>query len=112
MEGAHIYEGEGEENARGSSVVGLGDVSEPFLACGVPDLQFDGFVIVGDDFGLEIDSDSCGVGWAEPLVCKSGDKWGFADSSISNNKYFGEVVVLFFGDVAGVAGANVHIIIK
>ena len=112
LEGTHIYEWEGEENAWGSSVVGLGDVSEPFLAGGVPDLQFDGFIVVGDNFGLKIDSDSCGVGWVESLIGKSSDEWGFSNSSVPNDKYFGEVVVLFFRDVAGVAGANVHIIIK
>lgn len=74
LEGANIREGEGEQNACGSSIIGLGDVSKSFLTCGVPYLQFDCFIIIVDDFRLEVDSDGGGVGADEALICEACDE--------------------------------------
>lgn len=74
LEGANIGEGEGEQNACGSSIIGLGDVSKSFLTCGVPYLQFDCFIIIVDDFRLEVDSDGGGVGADEALICEACDE--------------------------------------
>ena len=53
--GYHVFKGFGigdvvdQDDCVGSLVVGFGDASEAFLACGVPDLQFD--VVLADEEG-------------------------------------------------------------
>jgi hypothetical protein len=46
-----------EQGADGAAVVGTGDGAEVLLACGVPDLQFDGLVANGDGLGAELHPD-------------------------------------------------------
>lgn len=85
MEGANIGEREGEQNACGSSIVGLGDVSKSFLTCGVPYLQFDCFIVIVDNFRLEVDSDGGSVGADKALIGEACDERGFAYSSVSDD---------------------------
>ena len=85
LEGTWIYEGEGEQYSGGTPVVGLGDVSEPLLASSIPDLHFDGFVLVVDDFGFEIDSDGGGVAGVKSLIGEACDEGCLAYSSVSDD---------------------------
>lgn len=52
----------------GTFVVGVGDGSESFLACSIPYLQFDVFLIRGDCFESEIDADGCHVIFVKLVV--------------------------------------------
>ena len=39
----------------GSFIKGLGDVSEPLLACSVPDVESDGLALIVNPFDFKID---------------------------------------------------------
>ena len=45
-----------EDDTHGALVVGLRDCPKSFLACGVPDLEFDSLVLDRDGFDLEVDA--------------------------------------------------------
>jgi hypothetical protein len=53
-----------------SAVVRGSDRPETFLACGIPNLEFDGFAFAGDRFDLEIDADRRNVVFTENIVRK------------------------------------------
>lgn len=59
-------------------VVGIGDGAEAFLACRVPDLQFDVLVVAGDCLEAEVHSDGRHVVLVELVVGESQEQAALA----------------------------------
>ena len=72
-----------EDDSLGSAEVGGGDGAESFLACGIPDLEFDPFVIDFNVFDFEVDSDCGDEGWGEGVVCVPEEETGLSYTGIS-----------------------------
>lgn len=83
-----------EDNAHGSSVVGLGDGFELLLPCGVPYLQSDFLIMDEYGFDFEVDADSSEVWGHEIVVAEFEEHIGFADSAIADDEQFDEVVIV------------------
>ena len=87
IEGVFLVYGIGHDDARGSLVIGLGDVFEAFLPGGIPDLHSDFGIIDHHLLDLEVYSDGGHVGVFELVVTEAGDEVGFAHSTVSDNNY-------------------------
>ena len=94
FEGAAIDDGKCEDDAGCPLVVGLGDVFELLLSCGVPDLQLELLVVDLDGFDFEVDSDGGDVGLLEVVLAEAHDEVGFADPAVANDDDLGHIVVV------------------
>jgi hypothetical protein len=54
--------GEYEKDGLSALVDGARKIAKPFLACRVPDLQFDAIAVEFDSLDLEVDANRCHVG--------------------------------------------------
>ena len=94
LEGLFVIDGVGEDDASSALVVGLGDVSEPFLTSGVPDLQLDlGFPNL-DSFQFEVDADGGHIAVLEDPVTEFGQQVSFAYSTVPYDDDLGQEVML------------------
>lgn len=94
FEGAAIDDGKCEDDAGGPLVVGLGDVLELLLACGVPDLQLELLIVDLDGFDFEVNADGGDVGLLEVVLAEAHDEVGLADAAVANDDDLGHVVVV------------------
>ena len=93
FEGGPVINGVGEDDARGSLLVGLGDGPVAFLAGSVPDLQLEPLVVDGEGLCLEVNADGGDVVFFEGLVDEVEDEVGLADAAIPDYDQLGQNVV-------------------
>ena len=94
FEGAAVDDGKREDDASRPLVVGLGNVLELLLSCGVPDLQLELLVVDLDGFDFEVDPDGGDVGLLEVVLAEAHDEVGFADPAVADDDDLGHVVVV------------------
>jgi hypothetical protein len=82
-----VSDGIGEDDARSTLVVGLRDIAETLLSCGVPNLEFDLLILNLQHFYLEIDTDCCHITLLEYSFAKIGQKIGLTNPTVSHDYY-------------------------
>ena len=87
LEGVTVGKVKDNEGSHCSVVVGLGDGSEAFLTCSVPNLATDILVVDFKAFGGELDPDGGLLIEEEGVVDKLGNQVGFSDSGIADHHY-------------------------
>lgn len=92
-EGFSLVDGIGEDDAHGSSVVGLGDGFELFLSSRVPDLQSNSFFAYHDGFGFEIDADGREMRCHEIILTKFEKHVSLADAAVADDQQFNQAIV-------------------
>lgn len=73
-----------QQGPNGSPIVGRSDGAIAFLACGVPDLSFDGLGVDLDGAGCELDPDSRLAVEIEFVAGEAGEQVRFSNAGISN----------------------------
>lgn len=89
-----LYVGEGvligdvvdDNDAVGAAVVGRGDGAEAFLACRVPDLEFDRLAFEFDGADLEIYADGRDVRLGVGVVCEPEEQARLADARVADQE--------------------------
>ena len=94
LEGLLVIDGVGEDDAGSPLVVSLGDVPEPLLPSGVPDLQLDLGVPDLDGFQFEVDPDGGHITVLEDPVAEFGKQISLAHSAVPYDDDLGQEVVL------------------
>ena len=72
----------------GSFIKGLGDVSEPLLACSVPDVESDGLALIVNPFDFKIDPNGGEILSLESIIAVANQQTGFANPTIPNHQVF------------------------
>lgn len=86
LEAFRISDGVDEDDSVGALVEGFGDVPEPFLSGGVPDVEGGGDAIDLDSFDFEVDADGAEVLVLEGVFAVAEEEAGFADSAVADDE--------------------------
>ena len=78
-----------KECSDGTSVVGSSDGTKVFLACSIPNLKFDPFVLDGDGFGSKLNTHSNIMGIPGLIFDELENNAGFANSGVP---YYDELI--------------------
>lgn len=107
LERFSIINGIHDNNSRCGSIISFSHGPKPFLACGVPQLEFDEFgnifIIAGlnaYDFRFEVNSNGWSMRHGIVQSNKSHEDIGLTDRRVSNYNYFSEIIMgllLIFG---------------
>lgn len=81
-----VGDGVSEDDAVGTLIEGLGDVSEPFLPGCVPDVESDLAAVVVDPLNFEIYSDGAEVVGLEGVLAIAHQQTSFADAAVPHHK--------------------------
>ena len=77
-----------EDNPMGALVEGLGDISEPFLACCVPDVESGGNSVDFDPFDFKIHPDGAEILMLKCVFAIPYKQACFSYSAVSHNQIF------------------------
>jgi len=74
-------------------IICAGDGSESLLTSSVPNLEFNILTVNRECSKSEIDSNGCEIRFTKLIVCKSEQKGTLANTRISNDNQFEEIVI-------------------
>jgi len=78
-----------------ASVISTCDCSESLLSCSIPNLELDAFIINGEGFESEIDSDSSEIMLGKLILYEPYENSWLSNTWVSNDDSFEKVIVLF-----------------
>ena len=77
-----------------SSVICGSDCPKPFLACCVPNLEFDPLTVDFNGPNFKVNTDGCDVVAREHVVSKSHQQGALADARIANDEELEQVIMI------------------
>ena len=68
------------------------DCSKPFLACGIPNLQLDGFAVQLDGSDLKVNSNGANVAFGVGVVGEPQQKARFTNTGVTNQEQLEQII--------------------